>query len=172
MEAHTNGVEVQPLLLGDNNFAVPGTYTVTVTGTNGCTATSEITITQDSQVEISLLNTAPDHCAKGIGEATVTATGGSGTYTFTWDGVGLPGSNAVSHAAKTYFAGSYQVTVNDGNCLATITVVINNIPGPTAAFEPVPAEVFKSKPEFQFHNESIGGSTYSPGRLEMELSAR
>ena len=31
-----------------NSFNAPGTYTVTVTGTNGCTSTTSITITQNT----------------------------------------------------------------------------------------------------------------------------
>ncbi len=144
-----------------NSFTEPGTYTVTVTTANGCTATSDITITQEAQVALSLSNTVPDHCAQGIGEATVTATGGSGVYTFTWDGIELPqGSGAVNHATN-LFAGTYLVEVADGPCTSSITVTVTNIPGPIAAFELVPAIASTSRPEFRFQNESTNGDTYS-----------
>lgn len=144
-----------------NSFTEPGTYTVTVTTANGCTATSDITITQEAQVALSLSNTVPDHCAQGIGEATVIATGGSGVYTFTWDGIELPqGSGAVNHATN-LFAGTYLVEVADGPCTSSITVTVTNVPGPIAAFELVPAIASSSKPEFRFQNESTNGYTYS-----------
>lgn len=140
-----------------NSFSLPGIYTVTVSTSNGCTATTSITITQQAQVTLSLLSMVPDHCAQGIGEATVIATGGSGAYTFTWDGTEIPQeSNGIDHATNLY-AGTYSVEVADGPCVNNLTVAISNIPGPIASFEPFPAVVFSSNPEFRFLNKSTNG---------------
>jgi gliding motility-associated-like protein len=140
---------------GANNFTLPGTYTVTVTGSNGCTATNGITITQVEPVVLSLVSVNPDHCAQGIGEATVSAVGGSGTYTYTWDGT--PQGAFVNNL----LAGTYQVVASDGQCNDMITVVVGNVSGPTAAFEAVPDTVFSSNPVFSFHNGSSNASIYS-----------
>jgi gliding motility-associated-like protein len=140
-----------------NSFTLPGIYMVTISTSNGCTATTSITITQQAQVTLSLLSMVPDHCAQGIGEATVTATGGSGAYTFTWDGTEIPQeSNGIDHASN-LFAGTYLVEVSDGPCVNNITVTVNNIPGPIASFEPFPTKVFSSNPEFRFLNKSTNG---------------
>jgi len=139
---------------GSNSFALPGTYTVTVTGSNGCTATDGITITQEEPVVLSLVSVSPDHCAQGIGEATVSAVGGSGSYTYTWDGTPLGAS------VNNLFAGTYQVVASDGQCNDMIAVVVGNVSGPTAVFEPVPDTMFSSNPVFSFHNGSSNASTY------------
>jgi gliding motility-associated-like protein len=138
-----------------NSFTLPGTYSVTATGSNGCTATNEITITQAEPVVISFVSGSPDHCAQGIGEATVSAVGGSGTFTYTWDGT--PQGAFVNNL----LAGTYQVVASDGQCNDMITVVVGNISGPTAAFEPVPDTVFSSNPVISFHNGSSNASIYS-----------
>jgi gliding motility-associated-like protein len=140
---------------GANSFTLPGIYTVTVTSTNGCTATNSITITQVEPVVLSLVSVNPDHCAQGIGAATVSAVGGSGTYTYTWDGTPQGAS------ANNLFAGTYQVIASDGQCNDMITVVVGNVSGPIAAFEPVPDSMFRSNPVFSFHNGSSNASTYS-----------
>jgi gliding motility-associated-like protein len=138
-----------------NSFAAPSAYTVTATGSNGCTATNSISITQVTPVVLSLVNTNPDHCAQGIGEATVSAVGGGGNYTYTWDGT--PQGAYMNHL----LAGTYQVMASDGQCDDMITVVVGNVSGPTAAFVPIPDTVFSSNPVFRFQNGSANANTYS-----------
>jgi|GEM_PF-4721924 len=62
--------------------------------------------------------------------ATVTATASGGTggpYTYQW-------SNGFTNPTQTVGPGTYIVTVSDGMCSATDTVVIQYISFPTAAF--------------------------------------
>jgi gliding motility-associated-like protein len=73
-----------------------------------------------------------------------------------WNGVALPQGN---HPANLY-AGNYHVIVNDGNCSAFTDLIVGNILGPTALFEPVPAVALSDNPEFRFQNQSIGGISY------------
>ncbi|RZK14607.1 MAG: hypothetical protein EOO86_18315, partial [Pedobacter sp.] len=96
------------------NGLVAGTYTVTVTDASGCTASRAFTITQPS-----LLNTSGSQtnvsCNGGTnGTATVTASGGSGGYTYLW-------SNGGTTATITgLMAGNYRVTVTDANACTAI----------------------------------------------------
>ncbi|MBR3945960.1 MAG: gliding motility-associated C-terminal domain-containing protein [Bacteroidales bacterium] len=105
---------------GTNNRTVvvttPDTYTVTVTGTNGCTNTNSVNITQAPVFEASIINVGTINCNGGSTSATVTATGGNPGYYYTWsDGQTLATANNL-------VAGSYTVTVRDnGGCSAVLS---------------------------------------------------
>jgi len=98
----------------------PGNYIVTVTDANGCTATANIIITEPTAI---VLNTSatPAICGQQIGTATVNASGGTGSYTYSWN------SNPVqtTPTATSLATGSYTVTVTDSNgCVATANVFV------------------------------------------------
>lgn len=96
-----------------------GNYTVTVTGSGGCTASGSATV--GSSTAVSLTTSATNaNCNQSNGSATVNASGGSGTYTYLW----TPG-NATSSTASGLATGNYSVTVNDGQgCTATASVLV------------------------------------------------
>ncbi|MCC6182418.1 MAG: gliding motility-associated C-terminal domain-containing protein [Bacteroidia bacterium] len=106
-----------------------GTYSVLVTAANGCTATANTSVTQNT--------TAPTAGASNSGSLTctvnsinLTATGG-GTYA--WSGPGITGAtNTATTTANT--PGSYVVVVTAANgCTATANTTINqNTTTPTA----------------------------------------
>ncbi len=100
-----------------------GIYTVTITDVNNCTIIQSTNITEPTAIVLSTSNT-PASCNGGSdGTATVSAIGGTGTYTFAWDA--NAGSQNSSTANNLPF-GSYTVTVTDGNsCQAT---AIANVP--------------------------------------------
>ena len=102
-----------------------GTYTVTVTSANGCTLTRTFTITQPTAIFTtgSQVNVACNGASNG--SATVTASGGAGSYTYSW----AP-SGGTAATATGLSAGTYTVTVTDANnCVATRTFTITQ---PTA----------------------------------------
>ena len=69
---------------GISNLAAGG-YTITVTDAAGCTATANTNITQPTQVKDTVLTSTNVSCSgDSNGVATVTASGGSGTYTYLW----------------------------------------------------------------------------------------
>ena len=124
-----------------------GTYTVTVTDANGCTATFSETITQPAVLTIGLLKTDPT-CPPGSnppvnsdGSIQVTATGGTIQYDVSWTGPssGNPPGKEITVSGGTYVingltAGTYSVTVTDNNgCTASSNATlnpINNLPNP------------------------------------------
>lgn len=112
-----------------------GTYSVTITDINGCTGTRTVAITS---VPAFTLSTAPSNvsCNGGNnGSATVTATGGTGPFTYSWAPYG--GSNAT---ATGLVAGTYTVTVTDANgCSSTTTVSITQPAALTATTSSSPA---------------------------------
>ena len=98
-----------------------GTYTVTVTDANNCTAATNSTVTQPSQLSVSVTQTTNVTCF-GLtnGGINITASGGTGTLTYLW-------SNAsTAQDLSGVGAGNYTVTVTDANnCTATVNGTIN-----------------------------------------------
>ncbi|HWY99310.1 MAG TPA: SprB repeat-containing protein, partial [Bacteroidia bacterium] len=100
-----------------------GKYKVTVT-LGGCTPVNYFDSVIIAQPPVLIANITGKNnvkCNGGIGNATVTVTGGATPYTYTWIPTG--GTNAK---ADTLYAGSYTVNVKDANgCTATATVSIS-----------------------------------------------
>ncbi len=99
-----------------NDMLLPGTYCVTVTDANGCTATDCGTIGQPAGFTFNFNTTNPD-CGVANGSTTVQASGGTAPYTYSW-------SDGPTGATRTNLAeGTYTVTVTDANgCTGTETV--------------------------------------------------
>ena len=98
-----------------------GTYEVTVIDANGCTITEAFTISEPTKLETAVTQSDVS-CNGGIdGTATVTATGGTGSYTYSWDTVPVQ-TNATASNLK---AGTYTVKITDANdCETTASVTI------------------------------------------------
>ena len=99
-----------------------GTYTVTVTDANACTKTTSATITQPNALSATINSKTNVSCNGGSnGSATVSASGGTPAYTYSWNT--LPVQTTATATGLTQ--GSYTVTVTDANaCTKTTTVTI------------------------------------------------
>lgn len=104
------------------NALCAGSYICTITDVNNCTDTALINITEPSALMASINTSTNVTCAGGSnGNATVTANGGSGTYTYSWTPNG--GSNAT---AASLIAGNYSCIITDANnCTTTASVTIS-----------------------------------------------
>ncbi len=101
-----------------------GTYTISVTDNNGCTAMATATITQPaSPLGITIATQTNINC-NSIGGATANAaTGGTSPYMYSWSGGG--GTNLT---ASNLSAGTYSITAFDNNgCSAVASVTITQI---------------------------------------------
>jgi gliding motility-associated-like protein len=97
--------------LATANNLVPGFYSVTVTDTNGCQTTNQITITQPNQLVASSSISSPIFCFGGNATVDVSAIGGTQPYTGT-------GSFLQSAGTQTYY-------VTDGNgCIDSTTITV------------------------------------------------
>lgn len=95
-----------------------GTYTVTVTG-GGCSNTFSAVVAPSNPVTLSTTS-ANTSCGNNNGTASVSATTGTGPFTYAW-------SNGMqTQSVSGLPAGNYTVTVTGaGNCTATASVTIN-----------------------------------------------
>jgi hypothetical protein len=108
----------------DRSTLVAGTYTITVTDFNGCSATSSNTITQPSVVTATSITTAVSCNGGTNGTIDLTVGGGTGIKTFNWGG-GITTEDRTSLSP-----GAYTVTITDANgCTITHTATITQ---PTA----------------------------------------
>ncbi|MBE1615946.1 T9SS type A sorting domain-containing protein, partial [Flavobacterium sp. SaA2.13] len=97
-----------------------GTYDVTVTDANGCSATASVTVTEpDALVAVGTVDSNVDCFEGNEGSATVNVTGGTLPYTYEWD------NSATTSTITELTAGTYDVTITDANgCTATGSVTI------------------------------------------------
>ena len=92
-----------------------GTYTVTITDANSCTATRNFTILQPPALVASPSTQTNVSCNGGAnGSAKVTVTGGTPGYSYSWAPSGGTGATASGLSA-----GTYTVTVTDANACTT-----------------------------------------------------
>ncbi|MEI6683660.1 MAG: SprB repeat-containing protein, partial [Bacteroidota bacterium] len=103
-----------------------GPYTVTVTDAHGCTTTASATVSGPSAaIASSAAGTKVVTCFGGAdGQATVYPSHGWGSYTYFWN------NSQTGATATGLAAGSYTVTVTDGNgCTSTASATVS---GPAA----------------------------------------
>ena len=104
----------------------PGTYSVLVTDTNGCTATASATITgPDEELTSEITSQTAVLCYEdNSGEIDLTVNGGTPDYTYLWsttDGSGL----VVDAEDQTELsAGTYEVLITDENGCVTNNIVM------------------------------------------------
>lgn len=86
-----------------------GTYTVTATDANNCTASGSTTVNQPTAISVSIAKTDVLCFGGSSGTATLTVSGGTGpNYTYVWS-PNVSNSNTASSLA----ANTYQITITD-----------------------------------------------------------
>lgn len=97
-----------------------GVWSVTVTRNGGCGVTS-VTITQPVVLTSSISSTNVRCRNQSNGTATVTATGGTPTYSYNWSPNGFTGDGTITYSGLS--AGNYRVTVTDINSCTSVSYV-------------------------------------------------
>ncbi len=102
------------------NGLIGGTFIVTVSDANGCSAMSSATITEPTALQVSAASTNASCGNANNGTATATANGGSGNYSYLWN------NGATTAIITGLSAGTYSVTVTDlnGNCTKTASTIV------------------------------------------------
>jgi len=133
-----------------------GTYSAVVTDANGCTVSSSATITQPTA--ISLTQTIVQaSCGISDGSASVTASGGTGAYTYLWLTSPVQTTQTINNLAT----GAYNVLVTDANgCNQSIPVNVPTSGPPVAAFTNNPDTVNMLDALVYFTDHSTNSSTW------------
>jgi len=121
----------------DRTIQLAGTYSVTVTDENGCTAVAEnITIADecDCAAEPVVTNTTIVDASCGLqnGSISIDVAGNPADYTYFFlPNVGV--ANEIGNTRAALQAGNYTITIaeiGNANCFTTVTLAVNNIDGP------------------------------------------
>ncbi|MEP7170353.1 MAG: HYR domain-containing protein, partial [Bacteroidota bacterium] len=133
-----------------------GTYTVTVTDANGCTATCESIVLEPSAV-IASCSATPASCFDGSnGTASVTASGGTPAYSYLWS------TTEITSSISSLSAVTYTVTVTDFNgCTATCESIVTQPSAVVASCNATPASCFGSNNGAASVNANGGTPGYS-----------
>ena len=100
---------------------VAGTYTVTITDNNTCQTTKSVTVNQPSALTATASKTDVSCYMGSNGTASVTVSGGTAPYSYSWSPSGGTAATASGLAA-----GTYTVTITDNNtCQTTRPVTVN-----------------------------------------------
>ena len=154
-----------------NNLA-PGTYTIVVTDDNGCSESQTFTITQPTELTITLNNVTNTLCNQPNGAVVTSAAGGTGGLSYSLNG--SPGQASGTFSSLT--PDNYTVTVSDqNNCTASVTAQVdgqNSIVINTDLIEPVSCKGYSDgkislshtggTAPFTYHN-SVTNSTQNNG---------
>ncbi len=129
---------------GGNNYQAngltAGTYTVTITDANNCTATASIAITQPlAPLAVTLVNPTEVACnGDSTGSATASVTGGTQNYTYSWTPGGQTDVTATGLSAGIYtclVTDAFGCTANASIQLSEPTAIILNTLGtPTTCY--------------------------------------
>jgi gliding motility-associated-like protein len=105
-----------------------GTYTIAIKDANSCVGTGTVIITQPTASLSAVISaTTPAGCGSSTGGATVTASGGTAGYTYSW----VP-SGGTTAGVSNLATGNNTVTVTDSKgCTRTAVATISSASGPT-----------------------------------------
>ncbi|MEX1239211.1 MAG: SprB repeat-containing protein, partial [Cyclobacteriaceae bacterium] len=114
--AWSNGLEGEHI-----QALAPGQYTMTVTDDKNCSASATFSIGTVSKIDITAAQVRPD-CNGSNGSIDITASGGTGPYSFSWS------NGATTEDLQNMKAGLYTVTVSDNaGCTAQGTYFLRDI---------------------------------------------
>ncbi|MEY4595173.1 MAG: hypothetical protein RIQ47_1583 [Bacteroidota bacterium] len=127
-----------------------GSYSCTVTDDNGCTTQKTFTIAQPAALQVTVDQSTPVRCNGGSdGGIQLSATGGTGLVSYSWD------NGAVGASISNVSAGQYVCTVTDANgCTLTLT---------TSFSEPVAIQVAVLATDVLCNGGATGAASLSAG---------
>lgn len=137
------------------NNLTASSYTVTIKDSLGCKVTSNATLSQPTVLVLtpSAVNST---CGNADGSASVVMSGGTPSYTYSWQAGGSTSSLSSQHA------GSYLITVTDANgCSTNATIPVNDISGPVVTYSGTQGPYCVNSGSIALSGGSPTGGTYS-----------
>jgi PKD repeat protein len=102
----------------------PSAYSVSVTDANGCSASSQTSISEPDSLSVSYSKIDSD-CGQNTGEIILSVTGGTMPYQYLWN------NNATTNSLSNVPAGNYEAIVSDSyNCTYAVEIEITNPDAP------------------------------------------
>ena len=105
------------------NYLMAGTYTVLVMDDNNCISTETVQVTDPPAISVSVVSNSVTCYNGSDGSATVTATGGTGPFTYSWN-PNVSNSNILSNVPYN----TYTCTIIDNNGCSKIEYIPINQP--------------------------------------------
>ncbi|GAB3692344.1 hypothetical protein GCM10027592_11200 [Spirosoma flavus] len=141
-----------------------GSYSVTLTGTNGCTAMTSAAVSQDNSTP--LVTITPSSATLTCANPTVTLTA-SGTGTYQWN------TGASSQAISVSLVGTYSVTVTGSNgCIASATATVSqDNSSPIVSISPISATLTCANPTATLVANGSGTYLWNTGATTSSISA-
>jgi large repetitive protein len=135
------------------------TYTVTITDAQGCTAQTSVTISQPPVLSAVISGSMNVSCAGGNnGSATVSVTGGTGPYLYSWNT--SPAQTGPTASGLT--AGNYFVTVTDAKGCVVTSASVNITQPATLTVSATPTSFISCNSTIPISASASGGSgTYN-----------
>lgn len=93
-----------------------GTYSITITDSNNCVYTDEITLNETDSILVAS-NTIADSCSRNVGEIDLSISGGTAPYSIYWNG------NEISNHLAELSAGNFSIDIIDANGCNTNTTI-------------------------------------------------
>ncbi len=172
------GTAVGATFTGGNTIANPlvdrpGVYNVTATGTNGCVATDNVTVTQDLSVPLAVSidtttnNTGTLTCSVSSLQLKANTSTPSATYSWTTSNGGhiKTGTGTTSQLATVDAAGDYTVTIMHPTTYCTTTAMLHvkqNTTLPVITFPVLPADITCAAPTSTINSTVVPSSaTYA-----------
>lgn len=133
-----------------------GTYTVTVTDANGCQEILDIVVNEPTPVAVTVATVDPG-CAGNDGQITLTASGGTPGYDYSWS----HSASLNNPVATGLGVGTYDVDITDANgCMITTSATLNLNGAAVAGFTYNGNQCLTGN-SFVFTNTGTTGVTYS-----------
>ncbi|CDK30397.1 Immunoglobulin-like repeats containing protein [Candidatus Babela massiliensis] len=117
-----------PINISSATLLNSGTYTVTVTDSNGCIGTDVSSINVNPALSVDIVSNQTIFCANSTINLTAQVSGGSGVYNYGWtgpNGYSSTGTSVNIPNVTPLNGGTYQLTVTDSNgCQASSSISI------------------------------------------------
>lgn len=142
------------------NGLVAGTYTCVATDINGCSVTNSVSITEPTQLQLSVTDPSnPTSCSVNDGYIDMATSGGTPGYSYLWS------NSATTEDITGLGGGVYSLTVTDTNgCSATVSVTLSAPNAPSATLVLTDTLLCEQPGAITLNGGSPSGGTWSgPG---------